>query len=188
MVRGVLCWPAVVAVLLLAAVYVASAAFVPQEDFGTSCDGTAFAFVSDDHLSNALAIARAAYLPSTGIINYLSVIMLIISFLFNPCNTIFRVLKVRNGTAYPMTRLDATVLLPPKGAPLVDSAGRTLNGGQRLPVPDRANKQTWRRGVYNPMAVAYPARFVLFVFVFVVCCSSRCVSSLFIWSWAVTVA
>lgn len=127
MVRGVLCWPAVVAVLLLAAVYVASAAFVPQEDFGTSCDGTAFAFVSDDHLSNALAIARAA------------------------------VLKVRNGTAYPMTRLDATVLLPPKGAPLVDSAGRTLNGGQRLPVPDRANKQTWRRGVYNPMAVAYPA-------------------------------
>ena len=61
LVRGVLCWPAVVA-LLLAAVYVASAAFVPQEDFGTSCDGTAFAFVSDDHLSNPLAIARAAYL------------------------------------------------------------------------------------------------------------------------------
>jgi len=102
------------------------------------------------------------------------------------------VLKVRNGTAYPMTRLDATVLLPPKGAPLVDSAGRTLNGGQRLPVPERTNKQTWRRGVYNPMAVAYPARFVLFVafvlFVFVVCCSSRDLSSLFIWSWAVTVA
>ncbi len=63
LVRGVLCWPAVVALLLLAAVYVASAAFAPQEDFGTSCDGTAFAFVADDHLSNALAIARAAYLP-----------------------------------------------------------------------------------------------------------------------------
>jgi hypothetical protein len=57
----------VVVVVTLASVGLA--AFVPQQgadatsDFGTSCDGTAFNFESDDFLSKALAIARAAYEP-----------------------------------------------------------------------------------------------------------------------------